>query len=121
MISHKAGSSPLLPNEGRGDAETDCLDIFQIAQCSPSRPGPSPRDSCTQGTLFTEISTSLCKCIYSTITSSSQIFWRCPSPSPLHRRTLLCLKKEQRTRSPPEQYPCSLDRYLRENLRLLKL
>lgn len=61
MISHEAGSSPSPPKEGRGDAETDCLDIFQIAQYSPSRPGPSPRDSCTQGTLLIEITPSPCR------------------------------------------------------------
>lgn len=49
---------------GRGDAETDCLDIFQIAQYSPSRPGPCPRDSCTQGTLLTEITSSPCRPIH---------------------------------------------------------
>lgn len=64
MISQEAGSSPSPPKEGRGDAETDCLDIFQIAQYSPSRPGPSPRDSCTQRTLLTEITTSPCTRIY---------------------------------------------------------
>lgn len=64
MISHEAGSSPSPPKEGRGDAETDCLDIFQIAQYSPSRPGPSPRDSSTQGTLLTEITTSPCRPVY---------------------------------------------------------
>lgn len=100
MISHGAGSSPSPPKEGRGDAETDCLDIFQIAQYSPSRPGPSPRDSCTQGTLLTELTTSLCRPVYFAPT-----LHKYPGgalPEPLCGNALLHFSKKWSTGCPPK-------------------
>lgn len=118
MISYEAGSSPSPPNEGRGDAETDCLDIFQIAQCSPSRPGPSPRDSCTQGTLLTEISTGPCRPVYGATTLFPSVLG-VPFPRPSLQNCIAVLAGEAEHRM-SSQMPL-LSKHLKGNQRALKL